>query len=48
MGMRFTRTFADISATGFDQTHATSTTAVTSASDKSEQTEQLPIEEIND
>ena len=43
----FTRIFADNSATGFEQMYATVTTAVSFASDKSEQTEQLPIEEIN-
>jgi hypothetical protein len=36
-----------VSATGFDQLYATFTTAVRSASDKPEQTDQLPIEEIN-
>jgi hypothetical protein len=43
----FNRIPAVISATGFDQLYATFTTAVRSGSDKSEQTDQLPIEEIN-
>ncbi len=43
----FNRIPADISATGFDQLYPAFTTAVRSASDKPEQTDQLPIEEIN-
>ena len=40
-------TRTEVSATGFDQLYAMFTTAVRSASDKPEQTDQLPIEEIN-